>query len=102
MRLISGTCGSLADRVYESNTLEPLLISKLDLTNKVVKMCDERTHDEACSLWYIGTDGIDDCSCEVGIETVLRLWTVLVLWCSLSVWIHCEYVRSWLEKMGVW
>ena len=78
MRLIPSTCGGLANGVDKSDTLKPLLISEFNFTNEVMQMCDERAHDEACPLRDIGADSIDNGSCEVGIEAVLRVGTILV------------------------
>ena len=78
MRLVSRACGGLANGVDESDTLKPLLIGELNFANEVMQMCDERAHDEACSVRDIGADGIDDGSCEVGIKAVLRVGAILV------------------------
>lgn len=92
MRLVPGICGGLANGVDKANAVKPLLIGKLDLTNEVVEMCDERGQNESCSVGNSRSHGIDDRGCEVGVEAVLRI-TLLVLWRLLLVWVHCDCVR---------
>jgi hypothetical protein len=70
MRLIPGGCGGLANGVYESHTLKPLLVGQFDLTNEVVKMRNQLAHHKSRPLWYIWPDGIDNSIGEVGIEAV--------------------------------
>lgn len=89
MCLIPDVCGGLANRVYESDTLKPLLVGELNLTNEVMEMCDELAHDEPRPLWYIGADGIDDGICEVGVESMLCIRSILVLGRGLGIWVHC-------------
>jgi hypothetical protein len=87
MRLVPGVCSGLSDQVHESHTVKPLLVGKLDLADEVVQMCNERAHDEACPVRHIGTNGVDDSSCEVGIKAVLCI-SFLVLRRLLCVWVH--------------
>ena len=84
MSLVPGVCCRLADGVHESDTLEPLVIGQLDLTNEVVEMTDQRAHDEARPLRYIGSNGVDDRVGEVWVEAV-RAILLLVLGCCLSL-----------------
>lgn len=93
MCLVPRVCGSLANGIDETNAIKPLLIGELDLTNEVVEMCDERGQNKSCPVGHSRSHGIDDCSCEVGIEAVLRI-TLLVLWRCLGVWVHCECMRD--------
>lgn len=91
MGLVPGIGRGLANGIHKANTLKPLVVCQLNLTNEVVEMTDHRAQDKASSLWNIGADSIDDRISEVGVEAVLA--SVLIFWC-LS---HCE---MWTEKKG--
>ena len=92
MRLISGSGGCLANGVYKSYALEPLVISQLDFADKVVKMSDHAAHDEARPLWHIGSNGVDDGISEVGIETVGAI--LLHVGRLLCVGVHLGCVKT--------
>jgi hypothetical protein len=98
MCLVSCVCGGLANGVDKAYTLKPLVVGELNFANEVVKMCDQAGHDESRPLWHIGTNGIDDRGCEVGVEAVLAI--VLVVGRSLCVGVgrHLgvyEVISSW-------
>ena len=92
MRFVPGGSCGLANRVDESYTLEPLLVGKLDLTDEVVEMPDQLSHDESCPVWHIWANGINDGVGEVGIEAMLAI--LLRLRRCLCVWVHLECVED--------
>jgi hypothetical protein len=79
MGLVPGVGRGLANGVHEANTLEPLIVCQLNLSDEVVKMADHRAQDKASSLWDIGANGADDRISEVGVEAVLA--SILIFWC---------------------
>lgn len=93
MGLIPGVCGSLANGVYKSYTLEPLLVGELNFADEVVDMANQLAHDKSRPVWHIGSNGVDDGVGEVGIKAMLA--SVLVLGPCLSLGIHCECVNMW-------
>lgn len=78
MSLVSLRSRDLTDAVEPVNTGHPLLWSKLYLTNKVVKVGEERCKDLLCARRSLVTSGGNDILGEV--------WVVLV------VGGHCEGV----------
>ena len=100
MRLVPGACGGLANGVDESHTLEPLLIGQLNLTNEVVEMPNQLSHDESRPVGDIGSNGVDDSVGKVWIEAVRAV--ILDFGRLLCVWVHdeCAETRKFKGKTG--
>jgi len=98
MGLVSGGGGCLANGVYKSYALEPLVVGQLDFADKVVKMPDHAAHDEARPVWHIGSNGVDDSISEVGVETVGAI--LLHIGRLLCVWVHLGCVKTVYQVMS--
>jgi len=86
MRLVPGGCCCLANGVYESHTLKPLLVGQLDLADEVVKMPNQLAHDKTRPVWHIWSNSVDDGVGEVRVEAVRAIF--LNLRRCLCVWVH--------------
>jgi len=86
MRLVPGGCCGLANGVYKSYTLKPLLVGQLDLADEVVKMSDQLSHDKTRPVWHIWSNSVNDGVGEVRVEAVRAI--LLNLRRCLCVWVH--------------
>lgn len=92
MCLVSRSSGCLADGVYKSYTLKPLVVGQLNFADKVMEMPDEAAHDKTRPVWHIGSNSIDDGVSEVGIEAVGAI--LLHVWGLLCVGVHLECLET--------
>ena len=92
MCLVSGVGGGLSDGVDESDTLKPLVVGKLNLTDEVMEMANHVAKNVSRPLWNIGANSINDSIGEVGVKTVGA--SLLILRRCLCVWVHLENMEG--------